>query len=347
MIARTAVVSALVVAMSGVLPVIAGDTEVVTDTGLITDGPRCDEFQASVYDATREYFYTADLRACPGGLYDLTYGENYPLPGQEMIFSPGHEGRTGAWRFVRAYPNEAYRFIGTTDEQIGTLIGSANPPGWNETNTILPFVPHKVSPTTSGDAYFYHEMEILDRGLAAPLDENSVLTGMDGWMFETPTGLLDALAEPVASQYRQVWYYDRTDPNQTRRRAYIRVLRQSSDDGQWSAAKPSWAPQDAPVPPSVAAAESGREERSTGEKIAEGVIVFAAIWLMSELLTSGSSSGSSSGSYGGGGGGGSSSRDRYPEPERNTSPSSGNNDSSGSPSDGLYGDCHGGAAYGC
>jgi len=309
------------------------ETEIVNDSGLIIDGPRCIELPTSVYDATADKFYDADIRVCPGGVFDLTKGDNRAKPGEEIILSAGLAEAKSPWKFARAYPNKAYPFTGWRDETVGRTIGSDESLSWDATTTALPFAPQQVIPSPDQEQYHYADLKILDAAAAYPLDENSVVVALDGYLFLKPTSLLDVLFKPAPSQYREVWYYQSDVEERELKRTFIRSFSRE-DFPTWERSEPAWASEAKKV------AAVKEDDSDVGGDLLKGVAIAVGIYIASELFGSSSSSGSSGSSSDDYSDPGASGGGHYkPPPEDPVDPPDA--------IDPFYGDCHGGPAYGC
>jgi hypothetical protein len=195
------------------------------------------------YDAEQNVYYDAQLSACDSYILDLTEGSLAAGPGMEVTFSLGLAARASYQTVVRARPNTAYPLELKHRHTYPTRMTAADHLNWTNVASIVPFAPQTVQQTSIGDAvvYAYSDLTfILDRSMSFPLDENSVVVGMDGFAFGSVNGLIGTLAHYQSTPFTEIWYYQRDEEPVALRRALLPTLRRDTNESVWLSVRPEW-----------------------------------------------------------------------------------------------------------
>lgn len=294
---------------------------------------QCARGMTTAYDIEEDYFYEADIEFCTPIVADWSKGDLRPAHGAEMILSIGYLNMGSYFAITRAVPHKAYRQRHRNGELSGQGFGASDAVTWEGVKQVLPFAPQRYMPfqLTRGEGVAYTDLApVGDPSLMYPLNRQSVVVSIGGFYFEHKNALMSALGFEATTPYMEVVYFQSEADEPELLRAYLPIRGIGQARMLWQNAKPDWAGPSGYV----------RNEPSDGEKFADTAIKLAAIVIFLKVLHE----------LGGGGNSGSSSSSgsRYPEEGSGRSSSSGDagNDDS-DPDDGFYGDCHGGAAYGC
>lgn len=195
---------------------------------------QCKTSRVVTYD-TRGFWFPATVRVCPETIEDLSVGRYAAVPGQRL-FNINGRGRNGSlYSLVRGFPNTPYRFV--RPDLCCMSYVAENPARFSNMVVALPFVPNGVIPfEQSGITYYaYDRLTMLPgkESLAFPLTNDSIITRVDGFLFESPDGLMALLSYKPESEYVEVEYVQFSERPQVARSAFIPVLSLESAGAQW------------------------------------------------------------------------------------------------------------------
>jgi hypothetical protein len=181
-------------------------------------------------------------------LRDLTPPPNDIKPGEILMFSTGRSMAHRKDAFIRGKPNTTYFVdpsqatdISATYGAFGyTLVDQHVVNDIRQSARALPFYPTQVydrGEYNGGHWYSYGKLALVKphEADAYPLNENSMIVSIDGFIFTDPDTLAALLVAPGVSTYVDVVYYQTDDKNPILRRALVPILQRSDVDQDWTA----------------------------------------------------------------------------------------------------------------
>ena len=171
------------------------------------------------------FFLDTSVETCGPYIRDVTVGRNAMPTGYQLFLVGGQYSTPTAYAFVRAKPQKAYlvpEYELVKREYLG-IRGEANE-RWSNAVTLLPFVPMATFAWEDNGhtIYLLGDLQFPNgKAAAAPLDENSIILTLDGFVFTRPEGLFFYLRYRSSQSHMEVTYYQRGESPLQIRRAFV------------------------------------------------------------------------------------------------------------------------------
>lgn len=210
-------------------------TRVSLDTTLTLGQVQCapDSTQV-VYIAEANHYEYNRIRACSTGMVDLDHGT-----AMSLYFVPGRLAANRRNALVYARPNTAC-YLHVPHDVNEDLAGYSLDPRypWESMPVVPPFFPTRVVPIGRGDGvqfYGYTNLNFLPgyASLAAPLNRNSVIIGMNGYAFGS-TYALQGMLNDSRPLFVEVIFFQSGDPQMALYRAFIPLQSRQNVASQWA-----------------------------------------------------------------------------------------------------------------